>query len=133
VKEVPIAFRAHVVSGSGRGKRLGVPTINLNLRDVPRELGEGIYACLVHLDEATKPLRAALHYGPRPVFKDTVACEVHLIDTALHSDPESLTVEVIGRIRDVANFPSPSALKEQILRDIEDARAMLKQHDREAA
>ncbi len=43
------SFQARVIRGAGRGKSLGTPTLNLDRRDVPEDLEEGIHACLVKL------------------------------------------------------------------------------------
>ncbi len=67
----------------------------------------------------------AMHYGPRPVFKDSVSLEVHVLDAHLASVPSSIDVEIIGRIRDVENFESPEALTLRIRKDIQEARGML--------
>ncbi len=118
-----LQFTAKTVSGSHRGRDLGTPTINLALEDVPRTLREGIHACQVTLDET--PLDAVMHYGPRPVFNDTPSCEVHILDRTIAAMPPSVTVMVVGYLREVRNFPNVDAMMEQIARDIEDARAML--------
>ncbi|MBI5794593.1 riboflavin kinase [Candidatus Uhrbacteria bacterium] len=121
---------ASPISGSGRGRHLQVPTLNLPPESVPSDLAEGIYACriLLHLDDKTEgPFDAAMHYGPRPVFKDSKSCEVHLIDRALPSPPDKVTVEVVGRIRDVEDFASAELLKEAMQQDIEKAKILLKQ------
>ncbi len=68
-----------------------------------------------------------MHYGPRPVFHDTKSCEVHLIDRALPSPPDKVTVEVVGRIRDVEDFASAELLKEAMQQDIVKAKILLKQ------
>lgn len=126
-------FTARVVSGAGRGKGLGVPTLNLHLDDVPLELREGIYAGWIELramsgeqPKAQNPkLKAAIHYGPRPVFKDSKTFEAHLIGAKLPSPPAAVTVTLTERIRDVRDFPSAEALTEEIARDIERCRAIL--------
>lgn len=120
------AFSAHVISGSGRGKPLGIPTINLDLKDVPESLEEGIYACRVIIDDHS--YSAALHYGPRPVFGDTPSCEVHLIDECVTLNRPTLTIEIIERIRPVQDFASKDALIEQMQRDIAACRAILAAH-----
>jgi riboflavin kinase / FMN adenylyltransferase len=117
-------FTARVVLGAGRGKGLGTPTMNLDLAAVPQDLQEGIYACYATV-EGKREL-AAMHYGPRPVFKDTTSCEVHLLDRIVVHAPETLTVQVIAYLREVRDFPSTDALMAQIHRDIQDARAILK-------
>lgn len=122
-------FRACVTSGRRRGAALRKPTINLSLQDVPSTLAEGIYACRAILffedGSADGPFPAAMHFGPRPVFNDTVSCEVHLIDITPSSFLTCVEVEVVKRLRDVQDFPSVEALKEQMERDIEEARGIL--------
>lgn len=71
-------------------------------------------------------MSAVVHYGPRPVFKDTLSCEVHILDESPEKTPTTLTVEIIQKIRDVQNFDSVDALKRQIQKDIDEARAILK-------
>ena len=119
----PLRFTAHVITGSGRGKTLKVPTINVDLADVPRELQEGIYACWVTIEE--KHLPGALHYGPRPVFGDTQSCEVHVIDGSMDRVEDTVVIEIVGRVRDVRDFPSQEALLEEIQRDITTVRGIL--------
>jgi FAD synthase len=113
-------FSARVVSGSGEAKKQNVPTINLHVEDVPGELEHGIYACRV-----LSGLPAVMHYGPRFMHKLPVSCEVHLLDTTVSQPPASLSIEVVKRIRDVADFSSTDALKEAIQNDLEAARAIL--------
>lgn len=114
---------AKTVPGRGRGKGLGVPTINIDLAAVPHDFPHGIYACRITLSGTT--YKGAMHYGPRPVFKDTPAFEVHIIDDIVNDVPESADIEVVGFIRPVLDFPSPEALVERIRQDIAEARGML--------
>jgi riboflavin kinase/FMN adenylyltransferase len=116
-------FRARVVRGAGRGKQLDVPTLNFDLADVPPELDEGIYACRITANEVTYP--GAMHYGPRPVFKDSKSLEVHLIDTTMPEAPEACEIAVIERLRDVKDFASAEDLRSQMQDDISTCRAIL--------
>jgi len=118
-----IIFTAQTISGLGRGKSEMVPTVNLQLDDVPRELEEGIYACRAGGDSGMLP--AAMHYGPRPAINAGRSCEVHFIDHEMTQTPLSLTVEIIARLRDVEDFPTVAALHAQIQADIAVARAIL--------
>lgn len=120
-------FFAHVIQGSGRGKGMGTPTLNVDLGDVPSDLEEGIYACKVMVDDGI--WNGAMHYGPRPVHKDTKSCEVHILDEELLEAPESIDVEVVGYLRPVLDFASEEALIAQIADDIEKARGMLSAYD----
>ncbi|MDO8648349.1 MAG: riboflavin kinase [Candidatus Peregrinibacteria bacterium] len=102
---------------------MGSPTCNLNLADVLPEVTEGIYACFAHF--GSEKHMGALHYGPRPVHKDSPSCEVHLIDAVLGECPPSLTIELVAYLRPVQDFPSEQALIAQISADVDQARAIL--------
>lgn len=120
-------FTASVISGAGRGRTIGSPTINLNLDDIPADMHDGIYAAWVFWDGHKHP--AALFYGPRPVFDDTRACEAYLIDCTPESVPAVLTVDIRTYLRSVRNFATIDALRSQIAIDVQDARAMLSSDD----
>lgn len=121
--QLPLSFTARAIKGSGRGKLLGTPTINLETTNLPA-MDEGIYACSALIDG--KEEKAVMHYGPRPVFDDPlVTCEVHLLDRLLNGAPDTLDVTVVGYLRTVQDFPTVDGLRYQIERDIEDARGML--------
>ena len=118
-------FSAPVVSGSGRGKDLGSPTLNVDIAHVPDDLDEGVYACTA--DVGSGQANAVLHYGPRDTFQDSRSCEIHLLD----EHPEatsSVEVQVIQRLRDVQKFPSAVKLQKQIATDIAQARVILASH-----
>lgn len=118
-------FEARVITGSGRGKRLQVPTINVELADLPTDMQEGIYACSVALLPDTADHPASMHFGPRPVFHDSPTCEVHLLDQTIEKAPDRVRIEVIEHLRPVQDFPSPEALLRQIADDNKRARAIL--------
>ena len=124
-------WSASPVAGSQRGRSLRVPTINLDLSDIPTDLREGIYACRVTLEQedgtTEGPFMAAVHYGPRPVFQDTRSFEIHLIDATPSRFPTRVTIEVIARLRAVRDFSSVEALQKQMGKDIAMARKMLKE------
>lgn len=121
----PVIFAASAITGAGRGREYGIPTVNINLASVPEELPEGIFACFVEIEGDARRYMGAMHYGPRPVFRDSRACEIHLLDARLPALPSTVKVTVVERLRAVENFPSVEALKEQILRDIERCRGIL--------
>ncbi len=120
-----LVFSAQVVKGSHRGRSIGTPTINLQYNDVPQELLNGVYACFAQLEDEGESIPAVMHYGPRPVFKDSPSCEVHLIDRTIAHSPMRLTVAVIQFLRDIADFPSREALLQQMEADIHVAREIL--------
>jgi riboflavin kinase / FMN adenylyltransferase len=120
-------FLAKVIQGSGRGKRIGSPTINMDLNDVPADMEEGIYACWANIDGTWQA--GALHYGPRPVFKDISSCEVYLLDTTVNDVPSTIEIALVAYLRPVLDFPSVEALTRQITEDVTQTRAMLATHD----
>ncbi|MFH0770987.1 MAG: riboflavin kinase [Candidatus Peregrinibacteria bacterium] len=124
---VLLRFCAPVVHGQGRGRTIGTPTMNLALSHVPPDLPEGIYAAIATIGQRRFP--AALHFGPRPVFRAGRACELHIIDTVLTAPPERVTVEIIERLRDIRNFKTLSLLKRQIARDIARVKRLLQWKD----
>ncbi|MBT5236896.1 hypothetical protein HOL63_00820 [Candidatus Peregrinibacteria bacterium] len=113
-------FTAHSVSGSGRGKDLKVPTINLDMSEVPAGIEDGLYACTINSD-----IPAILHYGIRPTFEDTPSCEVHIIDADIADAPHEVTVEIVQKIRETKKFDSAEELMEQMQKDISSARGIL--------
>lgn len=115
-----------VTRGSNRGRALGFPTANVALASGHTQPAPGIYAAWARLGtDALLP--AAVHIGPRPTFEDaTPTVEVHLInfpDRDLYG--QSLAIQLVAKLRDVAAFPTVDALREAIAADCEKALAIL--------
>ncbi|MCA9370808.1 MAG: riboflavin kinase, partial [Candidatus Peregrinibacteria bacterium] len=102
-------FTAPVITGSGRGKKLGIPTLNLDTAHVPDTLEEGVYACFARLGENGTRVPAVMHRGTRPTFGDTPSCEVHVLNHIVAIAPRSLVVDVVEKIRDVQKFADEHA------------------------
>jgi len=112
-----------VVSGFGRGAKLGYPTANI---EPEKELlpPEGIYAAFVETDG--KSYQAALNIGAKPTFADyTCTFEVYLLDFSGDLRGKRLNTEFVEKLRDVVKFDSPEKLKKQITADVEKARLTL--------
>ena len=114
---------AKVVSGAGRGRAIGIPTLNVELSSAPKNLEHGVFACRIDFDG--KEHTGAMHFGPRPVFRDTDSLEVHVLDTNIAVRPDRVNIAVIAKIRDIANFENVDALKTAIAEDISAVRAIL--------
>ena len=117
------SFCARVIRGAQRGRALGSPTLNLHVAQVPKSLKHGIYACTATWNRRTFP--AAMHYGPRPVFRVGIACEVHVIGHQIRRPPMIVRITIRKRLRAIRNFPSVEALQRRIVRDIQHTRAIL--------
>ena len=124
----PYAIRGKVVRGAGRGRTIGIPTINLESPDARKLLPpDGVYAVRVRiLDPGSRLLGGMMNQGPRPTFGDQArTLEVHLFDFEGELYGETVDVEWVRRLRDVQAFPSRDALVAQLERDRQAARATL--------
>lgn len=115
-----------VTKGAGRGRTIGVPTLNL-APPSPRKLlpPDGVYACAVSWNGHAHGAMANL--GPRPTFgEDARTLEAHLFGFSGDLYGRPVTVEFVRRLRDVMKFDSVDALTSQLQRDREAAQAALR-------
>jgi riboflavin kinase/FMN adenylyltransferase len=125
------SIRETVVRGAGRGRTIGIPTINLAPPDSRKLLPpDGVYAVTVTVGkretENGKWYGGMMNQGPRPTFGDQArTLEVHLFDFDGEVYGETVEVEWVRRLRDVQAFPSREALVAQLERDRQAARATL--------
>ncbi len=115
----PYRLTGEVGTGAKRGRIIGFPTANLaNVATLPP--AEGVYAVLAN----ERP--AAANVGPNPTFGDeTRKIEVHLLDFSGDLYGQPMTVDFVARLRETRPFASVDALKEQLHRDIAQARNAL--------
>ena len=121
----PYAVTGSVVRGAGRGRAIGVPTVNL-APPPPRKLlpPDGVYAARVAWRGGVHG--AMLNLGARPTFGDQArTLEAHLFDFAGDLYGETVTVEFIRWLRDVVRFDSAEALQRQLEADRRAALAAL--------
>lgn len=122
----PYSARGVVEPGQGRGRTLGIPTINLAALD-PRKLlpPDGVYA--VRVEWRRVRYGGMMNQGPRPTFAVAErALEIHLFDFDEDLYGEAVTVEWVRRLRDTQAFPSRDALVAQLARDAQAAQDSLK-------
>ena len=123
----PYSFRGTVTRGSARGRELGYPTLNVELLS-PRKLlpPHGVYAVRAYTSRGS--LDGMMNLGGRPTFGELERhVEVHLFEASGDWYGESVSVDVIHRLRDTTRFASADALIAQLARDAEAARAALTQ------
>ena len=114
--------RSTPAPGRGYGSRYTVPTINLAAYPelVP---ANGVY--VTELEIAGRTWRSVTNAGNRPTFgADSFAIETHILDFEPMALDEStpLKLTFLHRLREERRFPSPEALREQIMRDVRRAR-----------
>ena len=124
----PFSILSTPVHGRGVGAKLTTPTINL----APyQELlpPDGVYVTRVRIGEGQNApwLDAVTNAGLRPTFEGAgFAVESHLLDGPPAVElTESTPIEVcfLMRLREERRFPSPDALKAQILQDVARAQS----------
>jgi len=124
-------IRGTVVRGAGRGRTIGIPTINLASPDTRKLLPpDGVYAVFVTIGKREtgngKRYGGMMNQGPRPTFgEESRTLEVHLFDFDGELYGEVVDVEWVRRLRAVQAFPSRDALVAQLERDRQAARATL--------
>ncbi len=116
----PYALAGEIRTGTGQGRKLVVPTLNLATEQevLPKN---GVYA--TEASVGGKTFRAATNVGMRPTFDGArITIESHLFDFDQMLTSGKLEVRFWQRLRDERKFSGPVELKEQVLLDIEEAR-----------
>jgi len=120
----PHVIRGTVVSGDARGRTIGFPTANLE-SDADLLPAQGVYACRARMDGGAW-FSAVANLGTRPTFDGRgFLVEVHVLDFSGDLYGAEMEVEFHHRIRGEQAFDGPESLREQIVRDIAQARAAL--------
>jgi riboflavin kinase/FMN adenylyltransferase len=121
----PYRITAEVVPGAGRGKAIGVPTINLAGPLAGKALPpDGVWAGRVEWGGGTAG--AMLNQGSRPTVNDpTRSLEAHLFGVNQDLYGRMVRIEWVERLRDIRKFPSLDALRTQLERDRQQALAIL--------
>jgi riboflavin kinase/FMN adenylyltransferase len=128
----PFELAGIVQRGDERGRTIGFPTANV---EVPSEFSipaEGVYAAWYVRDMGhgkTMTLPAAVNIGRRPTFYENAPhalIEAHVIDqVGLDLYGEMARLKFVERLRGEQKFSGVDELKNQLQRDIEQARRLL--------
>jgi riboflavin kinase/FMN adenylyltransferase len=112
-----------VAPGQKLGRALGVPTANIALEATNR-LAFGVYA--VRARVAGRAYDGVASFGVRPtVDPGAPLLETHMFDFDGDLYGQEIEVEFVARLREERQFGSLDALKAEMARDIERARAAL--------
>jgi riboflavin kinase/FMN adenylyltransferase len=120
----PFAIEGVVEHGDKRGRTLGYPTANIALGPYLRPRF-GIYAVRGRLADG-RLLEGAANLGTRPTFdppKELLEPFFFDFDGDLYG--EAVEVELVSFLRDEARYEGLDALKAQMARDCDEARARL--------
>lgn len=116
----PFSLRGEIRTGTGQGRRLIVPTLNMATEQevMPKT---GVYVTQTRIDD--RLYRSATNVGMRPTFNgQRLTIETHLFDFAEELTSGSMEVFFCHRLRDEKKFTGPDALREQVLEDLNRAR-----------
>lgn len=119
----PYALSGRVVHGDGRGRKINIPTANLDVATEKAIPANGVYACQAWVGEGRYP--AVTNIGIRPTFTpemQTSSVETHILDFTQDLYDQVVKLEFIERLREERKFPSAETLVEQIQVDISRAR-----------
>lgn len=112
-----------IVPGDQRGRRVGIPTANIEPSASKLIPATGVYACCSEV--RGEKYAAAVNIGIRPTFSGQsgdIFIEAHLLDFSDDLYGETLTLHFQQRLRDERRFESVDALVEQVKADIQQAR-----------
>jgi riboflavin kinase/FMN adenylyltransferase len=113
--------------GDQRGRRLGYPTANLAIWAEKLIPTAGVYACWANV--RGKIRGAVTNIGVRPTFEANPVpprVETHIIDFDEDIYGENIQLSFVSRIRDEKRFPNIDALRDQIHKDLDQSKKILK-------
>ena len=110
------SVRGKVIKGKRRGRKIGFPTCNIQMRDyiVPKL---GVYSVIIEVDELKK--KGIANLGFRPTFNEqNLLLEVNIFGINKNLYNKVINVNFIKFIRPEKKFKDLEELKRQILIDI---------------
>jgi riboflavin kinase/FMN adenylyltransferase len=116
-----------VVHGDSRGKQLGFPTANIRYPQEKILPANGVYACRAWVDGRAHA--SAVNVGVRPQFHEKGGAplvEAYLLDFDRDIYDQDIRVEFVERLRDEQKFASVDGLIEQMHRDVDRTRTIVR-------
>lgn len=113
-----------VITSEKRGRVLGFPTANLDIKPQQALPENGIYATIAQVEGGHFP--SATNVGIRPTFgTGEEMVETHLLNYKGNLYGKDMRVEFVQKLRDEQRFSSSEELKTQIEKDIREVEAIL--------
>jgi riboflavin kinase / FMN adenylyltransferase len=119
----PYTLEGRVVPGAGIGSKQTVPTLNLETTAevLPKT---GVYITRTHERDSSREWPSITNVGYRPTFNGHgLTIETFLLSALDGETPQEISVELLRWVREERKFPTPEALKSQILHDVARANA----------
>ena len=124
----PFALSGHIQPGTGQGRKLVVPTLNLHTEQemLPKT---GVYVTQARVGSNLFP--SVTNVGMRPTFNGLrLTIESHLFDFDQLWSSGEMEVLFLARLRDEKKFAGPDTLRAQVLKDIDQAKEFHRTHQR---
>lgn len=125
--ETDYSLKGTVVEGKGLGKKIGIPTANVE----PDNKDKIVPACGVYAGWAEhegKRLNAVVHIGPRPTFDiEKESIEAHLFEFSENLYGKKIRIGFIRKLRDILRFDTEDELTNQIKNDIKTTKKIFEQ------
>lgn len=116
----PFALAGEIAQGTGQGRKLVVPTLNLRTTQESM-LKRGVYVTETMVEG--KSYKSATNIGMRPTFDGShLTIESHLFDFSQTMTSGPMEIRFWARLRDEMKLTSPEALREQVMKDLEQAQ-----------
>lgn len=113
-----------VIHGLGNGKKIGMPTANLDIKDIHESIKYGVYACKVLVDD--KWYMGVCNVGNRPTVDLNKTVEVTILDFNKDIYGKDIEIDLIEKLRDIKKFDSLEDVKKQVDKDIIKTRQTVK-------
>ncbi|NMO96206.1 bifunctional riboflavin kinase/FAD synthetase [Paenibacillus lemnae] len=116
-----------VIHGEKRGRQIGFPTANLELKAPYVTPAQGVYAVRAHCSSDGVWREGVMSIGLKPTFHEGMAepvYEVHLLDFEGDLYGQVMTVDLIAFIRGQLKFNSINELIDRISQDVNETRQL---------
>lgn len=117
-------IKGTVIHGLGNGKKIGMPTANLDIKDIHEDISFGVYACKVVIDN--KCYIGVCNVGNRPTVDFNKTVEVTILDFDSDIYDKDIEIDLIEKLRDIKKFASLDDVKKQVDKDILKTREIFK-------
>jgi riboflavin kinase/FMN adenylyltransferase len=117
-------LKGKVVTSDKRGRLLGFPTANLDIKPQQALPDDGIYATITLVNGERFP--SATNVGTRPTFGEGERMvETYLLNYKGDLYGKQIMVEFVKKVRDERHFPSAEELVIQMGKDVQEVDAIL--------
>ncbi len=109
-----------VIHGNGNGKKVGMPTANIDIKEVDTNIEYGVYGAIVYVKQ--KKYLGVCNIGNRPTIDDLKTIEVNIIDFDEDIYDQEIEIDLIMKLRDIKKFDNLNEVKKQVDKDIKKVR-----------